>query len=58
MAAILFTTGSTGAAKGAVYTHGVFDAQVRLIQSQFSISPMKSICPHSRCSRFSTRPWA
>jgi olefin beta-lactone synthetase len=39
MAAILFTTGSTGAAKGAVYTHGVFDAQVRLIQSQFSISP-------------------
>ncbi|MBR9981794.1 MAG: AMP-binding protein [Desulfatitalea sp.] len=39
MAAILFTTGSTGAAKGAVYTHGVFDAQVRLIQSQFHISP-------------------
>lgn len=39
MAAILFTTGSTGAAKGAIYTHGVFDAQVRLIKSQFTISP-------------------
>jgi acyl-CoA synthetase (AMP-forming)/AMP-acid ligase II len=39
MAAILFTTGSTGAAKGAIYTHGVFDAQVRLIKTQFGISP-------------------
>jgi acyl-CoA synthetase (AMP-forming)/AMP-acid ligase II len=39
LAAILFTTGSTGAAKGAIYTHGVFDAQVRLIKSQFGISP-------------------
>ncbi|MDA8138368.1 MAG: fatty acid CoA ligase family protein [Desulfobacteraceae bacterium] len=39
MAGILFTTGSTGAAKGAVYTHGVFDAQVRMIKSQFGISP-------------------
>lgn len=39
MAAILFTTGSTGAAKGAVYTHGIFDAQVRLIQSQYDITP-------------------
>ncbi|MBT8341360.1 MAG: AMP-binding protein, partial [Desulfatitalea sp.] len=38
-AAILFTTGSTGAAKGAVYTHGIFEAQVRLIRSQFGISP-------------------
>lgn len=38
-AAILFTTGSTGAAKGAVYTHGIFDAQVRLIKAQFGISP-------------------
>ncbi len=39
MAAILFTTGSTGPAKGVIYTHGVFDAQVRLIKSQFGISP-------------------
>jgi len=38
-AAILFTTGSTGPAKGAVYTHGVFDAQVRFIRSHFNIQP-------------------
>jgi acyl-CoA synthetase (AMP-forming)/AMP-acid ligase II len=31
VAAILFTTGSTGPAKGAVYTHGNFDAQLRQI---------------------------
>ncbi len=38
-AAILFTTGSTGPAKGAVYTHGNFDAQVSLIRSHFKIEP-------------------
>jgi olefin beta-lactone synthetase len=38
-AAILFTTGSTGTAKGAIYTHGIFDAQVRSIKTQFGISP-------------------
>jgi acyl-CoA synthetase (AMP-forming)/AMP-acid ligase II len=37
-AAILFTTGSTGPAKGAIYSHGIFDAQVRLIRNQFGIS--------------------
>ena len=37
-AAILFTTGSTGPAKGAVYTHGNFDAQIRHIKSHFNIS--------------------
>jgi acyl-coenzyme A synthetase/AMP-(fatty) acid ligase len=39
MAAILFTTGSTGPAKGAVYTHKIFDAQIRHIRSHFEISP-------------------
>jgi olefin beta-lactone synthetase len=38
-AAILFTTGSTGPAKGVIYTHGIFDAQVRLIKGQFNITP-------------------
>jgi acyl-CoA synthetase (AMP-forming)/AMP-acid ligase II len=37
-AAILFTTGSTGPAKGVVYTHGTFDAQVRNIKEHFRIS--------------------
>ncbi len=39
MAAILFTTGSTGPAKGVIYTHGNFDAQVKLIQRHFKITP-------------------
>jgi len=37
IAAILFTTGSTGPAKGTVYTHGIFDAQLQHIQSHFKI---------------------
>ena len=37
-AAILFTTGSTGPAKGAVYTHGNFDAQIQQIQDHFAIA--------------------
>lgn len=36
-AAILFTTGSTGIPKGVLYLHGMFDAQIRLVQSQFGI---------------------
>ena len=37
IAAILFTSGNTGAPKGAVYTHGVFDHQVRLIRETYGI---------------------
>jgi len=39
MAAILFTTGSTGPAKGAVYTHGNFEAQIHHIRTRFNIEP-------------------
>lgn len=38
-AAIVFTTGSTGPAKGVVYTHGNFDAQIQQIQAHFQIEP-------------------
>jgi acyl-CoA synthetase (AMP-forming)/AMP-acid ligase II len=38
-AAILFTSGSTGAPKGAVYTHGMFAAQVRVLREMYGIAP-------------------
>ncbi len=38
MAAILFTTGSTGPAKGVIYSHGVFDAQVKSLKETFDFS--------------------
>lgn len=37
MAAILFTSGSTGPAKGVVYTHGMFAAQVETLRELFDI---------------------
>ena len=39
LAAILFTSGSTGAPKGVCYEHGMFDAQVRLVRDTYGISP-------------------
>ncbi len=36
-AAILFTSGSTGAPKGVCYEHGMFEAQVESIRSQYGI---------------------
>jgi acyl-coenzyme A synthetase/AMP-(fatty) acid ligase len=38
-AAILFTSGSTGVAKGAVYTHGTFAAQVEMLRATYGIEP-------------------
>lgn len=39
LAAILFTSGSTGAPKGVCYEHGMFEAQVRLIRETYGIKP-------------------
>ena len=38
-AAILFTSGSTGPAKGVIYEHGMFDAQIQMIRSYYNIEP-------------------
>jgi len=39
VAAILFTSGATGPPKGVVFTHGIFDAQVRQIRELYGIEP-------------------
>ena len=38
-AAIIFTSGSTGPPKGVLYEHGMFAAQVEMLQSHFGIQP-------------------
>ena len=39
LAAILFTSGSTGAPKGVRYEHGMFEAQVAAIREEYGIEP-------------------
>lgn len=39
LAAILFTSGSTGAPKGVCYEHGMFAAQVQIIRDTYEITP-------------------
>ena len=39
LAAILFTSGSTGSPKGVRYEHGMFEAQVRMIREAYGIAP-------------------
>lgn len=39
LAAIIFTTGSTGPPKGVEYTHGIFHAQLQLIRDYYGIGP-------------------
>jgi acyl-CoA synthetase (AMP-forming)/AMP-acid ligase II len=39
LAAVLFTSGSTGKAKGVCYTHSMFYAQIQLIKEEYRIEP-------------------
>ena len=38
-AAVLFTSGSTGPAKGVTYTHDIFNTQLNILRSEYGIGP-------------------
>ena len=44
-AAILFTSGSTGPAKGVPYSHYIFNHQIRILKDQFKIQPGETDLP-------------
>jgi len=45
LAAVLFTTGSTGPAKGVAYTHRLFETQVGLLRREYGIGPADTDLP-------------
>ena len=45
MAAIVFTTGSTGAPKGGIYTHKIYVTQLQIIKEEYGAGPSETDMP-------------